>query len=357
MYPVMSSCSSDRLGWRYVLGCLGRGLVLNQAIGLAVGLLLASANGGARWRMYLLAATVVSQSIGLLCEGAMIVGSSRLARFSLRTQRVVGVAVFCLCGVAGAEIAWRVLLAFGVDTGSSRLLRMEVGAVVAMLVGMSQQAMGDLRTSLDDTRRQLQERELREAHLVQAKTEAELAALRSRIDPHFLFNTLNSIAALIREDPDRAEAATVQLSSLFRYALQAHRQSVVELAEEVEIARRYLDIERLRLGDRLNVEIDVDPGLEHQEVPALFLQPLVENAVKHGIAPSVGGGTVRVRGWRDGTRTLLSVANTGHGAGDHAGTGEGLENVRRRLQAIYGERATVTLDTTGAWTETLVTLP
>ncbi len=345
--------------WRWVLAALGRGIVLNQVVAFAVALLLTARSEapGRDFGRHALAATVISQCIGLLCEGSMALGVYVLSGLSLRAQRITGVAVFCLCGMAGAEIAWRVLLGFGIDFAPAWPVRLASGAVVAMIVGVSQQAIETLRSSLDDTRRQLQERELREARLVQAKAEAELAALRSRIDPHFLFNTLNSIASLIREDPARAEEATLQLSSLFRYALQAHRQPVVTLAEELEVVRRYLDIERLRLGDRLSVEIDVEPGLAQLEVPPLCLQPLVENAVKHGIGPSVTGGSIRVRGWREGPCTLLTVANTGGGHSDRAGTGEGLDNVRRRLRAVYGEGATVTLNAEGAWTEARVALP
>ena len=121
--------------------------------------------------------------------------------------------------------------------------------------------------------------------------------------------------------------------------------------------RRYLEIEQVRLGERLRYEIAVDPALAACEVPALLLQPLVENAIKHGIAPRAAGGALRIGGWREEERTVFTVRNTGDGIRAGAGGGEGLENVRRRLSAMYGEAASVSLTADGGETETRVVLP
>jgi hypothetical protein len=323
--------------------------VINQAVATAVALVMMA--GGARFWPSAIAATVISQCIGLLCEISILVLDRRRERQSTVLGLVTDIVVFCACGVIGATVAGYLL---GLP---AHPLQWATGAVIAIFVGISQHALKTVRASLDDTKRELHAHELAEEQLRRAKSEAELAALRSRIDPHFLFNTLNSIAALIREDPERAEEATLQLSSLLRYALQTHRQPLVSLDDEMAMVRRYLDIERLRLGDRLTVEIDVPAELTSSAVPPLLLQPLVENAVKHGIAPSVGGGTVRVRAWRAQQDLRIDVGNSGQAQERRAGTGEGLDNVRQRLAAMFGDRASVTLESNDGWTITRVTLP
>jgi LytS/YehU family sensor histidine kinase len=188
-------------------------------------------------------------------------------------------------------------------------------------------------------------------HLRERVLATELQALQARINPHFLFNTLNSIAALIREDPQRAEAMTLQLSALFRYTLQAPRAGLVTLEEELTIVEGYLSIEQERLGNRLSYSVDVDPELLALRVPPLFLQPLVENAIKHGVAPNVRGGAVTVRGWLENGRLNLTVENTGSGEPQTGGTGEGIKNVRERLRGTFGATATLTLRRSDAGTQ------
>ncbi len=348
--PARGLCGRD------VCRSFGQMLVINEAVAIAISLLLLN-NSNIRYPTALLIATAYSQCIGLLCTAVMIATASLLARLPEAVALIVRQAMLVAGGAAGVLIGEVLLGALGIDVGGGRLLRSLVGAVIAVMVGASMGTIGSLRLALGTTERRLHEHELAEEQLSRAKTEAELAALRSRIDPHFLFNTLNSIAALIREDPVRAEAATLQLSSLFRYALQAHRQPIVALAEEIEVTQRYLEIEQLRLGERLRFEIAIADELAPHPVPALLLQPLVENAVRHGIGPSVEGGVVRVRGWREGNELCLSVSDSGAGGGATGGSGEGLENVRRRLRALYGDRAAVTLRRSTGWTETLVVMP
>ena len=136
--------------------------------------------------------------------------------------------------------------------------------------------------------------ELRSRALSPAQAEARLAALNARIRPHFLFNTLNTAIALVRVDPARAEAVLEDLAELFRVALEGE-QAGATLAQEVELARRYLDIEQIRFGQRLRIEWDLDPACSPAKLPPLLLQPLVENAVKHGIEPGANGGKLRGR--------------------------------------------------------------
>jgi two-component system sensor histidine kinase AlgZ len=168
-----------------------------------------------------------------------------------------------------------------------------------------------------------------------AATAARLSELQARIRPHFLFNTLNSAIALVRAEPAKAEALLEDLSDLFRHALVDQGESVT-LAEEIKLAERYLAIEQVRFGDRLRVEWSLDPAAGEARLPPLLLQPLVENAVKHGVEPSPDGAQIKVSTQRRGAAAVIKVTNTVPGAvrASH-GHGIALDNVRDRLQLLH----------------------
>ena len=190
--------------------------------------------------------------------------------------------------------------------------------------------------------------------------EAELRALRAQINPHFLFNTLNSIAALIRADPVAAEETTTRLADVFRYTLRASDADEARLGDEVKFLREYLAIERTRFGDRLRVEETVPADLEQVRVPSLLLQPLVENAVRYGISSRPEGGTLRLAARRDGELVRISIADDGPGmnaSSQASGTGFGLHSVRERLRAAGPPHALDIRSAPGHGTEIEVTLP
>ena len=167
-----------------------------------------------------------------------------------------------------------------------------------------------------------------------AATAARLSELQSRIRPHFLFNTLNSAIALVRAEPAKAETLLEDLSDLFRHALMEQGESVT-LADEITLARRYLAIEAVRFGDRLQVEWALDASASEAKLPPLLLQPLVENAVRHGVEPSAVGAQIRISTQRRGASVVIKVTNTvpaGHGA---RGNGVALDNVRDRLRLLH----------------------
>ena len=167
-----------------------------------------------------------------------------------------------------------------------------------------------------------------------ADTAARLSELQARIRPHFLFNTLNSAIALVRADPGRAETILEDLSDLFRHALSDPGESVT-LAEEVEMARRYLNIEQVRFGERLQVEWALDASAGSARVPPLVLQPLVENAVKHGVEPSAAGAQVKVSTQRRSGTVVIKVTNTVPGGQGRPGQGVAQNNVRDRLRLLH----------------------
>ena len=181
----------------------------------------------------------------------------------------------------------------------------------------------------------------RERELTELAATAQLAALRAQINPHFLFNSLNSIAQLIRVDPDKAEACVERLADMFRYILRRAEKEFVPLADELEMAKAYLEIERARFGDRLRVEARIDQRSLHQLIPNLILQPLVENAVKHGLSRKLGTGTVRIDATVSDGCLNLAVGDDGLGMATPAlegvyERGLGLRNLRDRLERLYG---------------------
>ena len=189
---------------------------------------------------------------------------------------------------------------------------------------------------------------------------AELRALRAQLHPHFLFNTLNSIAALIRIDPEAAEETTTRLADVFRYVLRASDTEHARLGDELAFVLAYLDIERTRFGDRVRVKQEIQGGLESVSVPSLLLQPLVENAIRHGLASQPEGGTLTLRAHRDGDLLTLEVADDGAGMnGDAAASsdGFGLRSVRERLEAAGPPHRLDIESAPGKGTHVRVTLP
>ena len=175
---------------------------------------------------------------------------------------------------------------------------------------------------------------LRAKAQVPADTTAQLAELQSRIRPHFLFNTLNTALSLVRHDPLRAEGVLEDLAELFRVALTETGEAVT-LDEEVELARRYLAIEQIRFGKRLRIAWEIDPDAGGAKVPPLLLQPLVENAVRHGVEPAAEGGMIRIRTQVRLGRAVVSIANTVSDADGNPGHGIALANVRERLRLMH----------------------
>lgn len=187
-------------------------------------------------------------------------------------------------------------------------------------------------------RRRLRERE-QQAELLEGRlNQARLRALQAQLQPHFLFNSLNGIAALIRCDPARAEEMVTSLSELLRLALSRSQRQCIPLRDELEFLDRYLEIQQMRFGERLRVERELAAETLDCLVPSLLLQPLVENAVRHGLEPAPHPGVLRIAARVDGARLHLTVTDNGVGlgAGSQAGTGLGVASVRERLAALYG---------------------
>jgi signal transduction histidine kinase len=257
---------------------------------------------------------------------------------------------------AAATYDWASGRPFGDVLRSRVALRAPMGSTVyVVILGVSYLAI--------NTRR-LREEELRATRLAGELNEAELAALRSQLQPHFLFNSLNAVMALLRDqDTARAERALTLVSDFLRRTLAEGREPLVPLARELAFVRNYVEIEKLRFGNRLHVVDSVPDELGRVQVPSFVLQPLVENALRHGLLGKPAGGSVRIDAERRDGTLRLSVVDDGvglpRGWEPGAGSGVGVKNIRARLASMYGGAASLVIEprADGAGTRAVVTLP
>ncbi len=294
------------------------GLVLRAVLGvqlvLSLGLAMTSETTG-QWAWSMGGASVAALS-GVLAWLLIVCASKRLlARLPEWAQWTLPISLGAACAHGGA------LLLEAVDIGALGTLQRTAAVLAGAL------AAGVLLGWL----------KLRERAQAPADALARLVELQSRIRPHFLFNTLNTAIALVRVDPNRAEEVLEDLAELFRVALADAGPTAegVRLDQEVELARRYLAIEQLRFGDRLRVHWQLDPHAAEARVPPLLLQPLVENAVRHGIEPNDGGGDVDIVTRARGSEIEIRVVNTVGLPSRGKGHGLALRNVRQRLRLMH----------------------
>ena len=282
------------------------------------------------------------QWVVLLCASALCSSRPLLSRLSLVVGVLLSIAIILLCTIACSLIAMLVMRKFGgVQLGQWWVLRNQLVAMV----------MGGIALRYFYLQQQLRERE-------RAELTARLESLRARIRPHFLFNTMNSIASLIASRPDDAERAVEDLSELFRASLVDGEQSAT-VSDELRLCELYLNIEKLRLGERLQLQWDVDEGLSEQPMPALLLQPLIENAVSHGVAHLPEGGTISIAVQRAGDRIEVTVKNPVPPGNARPSIGHhmALDNIQQRLQALYEERARFAVRQAGDWHKVSLSYP
>ncbi len=211
-------------------------------------------------------------------------------------------------------------------------------AVLAIIFGLSIIAYQNIYFKLEETAAKLAEKEVEEQKLLGLKAKAELEALRAKINPHFLFNTLNSIASLIPTDSLKAEEMVQKLSNLFHYILAASSRDMVALDEELDFVEEYLEIEKARLGDRLEYAVERAAPSEDIVIPGMLLQPLVENSVKYGIIPEKKGGRIDIRCNREGDYCTIEIIDSGKGfVAESIDEGFGLSSVRQRLELHFAD--------------------
>ena len=253
-----------------------------------------------------------------------------------------------------------VILTLAIEPGrEGRKLLSDEMAFLSTLADLAGRRIESLRFE-----RERHERELRESRLQASLTQAELRALQAQVNPHFLFNTLNTIADLIGAEPEKAELMTERLAEVFRYVLTQSEASLISVREEFDFLQTYLAIEQVRFGERLKVEMKVDPAVAHQRIPPLILQPLVENAIKHGLSSKREGGRLGIVAENQDGALRLTVEDDGIGWNDlrpaniRGGTGVGLKNVRERLLVVYDGRAEFQIESVaGQGTQIHIVIP
>jgi two-component system, LytTR family, sensor histidine kinase AlgZ len=315
----------------YLLGWIPLTAILGGLLMLAGGLSLLEASALAVPLGVLYAFLCLSS--WYLCRAFPVDSARLLATASaLAVASIVAASLWLL---SGTTLAWLLALLPVFESLPDRLAR--AGSVVFLLGVLLYLLVLAMHYVLDASEK-AHEQEQRAAELRTLAREAELQALRERLNPHFLFNSLNSIAALVADRPEEARTMCALLSDFLRTTLGMSERATIPLAEELALAQRYLAVERVRFGDRLTVSADFDPAAADVLVPPLLLQPLVENAVKHGIAGRLAGGTLTLVTKRVGDRVTIVVENpTDEDAPKAAGTGLGLTNVARRVAASWGD--------------------
>ena len=193
--------------------------------------------------------------------------------------------------------------------------------------------------------KKIKEEKIRQLALTKARMISELKSLQSRINPHFLFNSLSSLLSLVSIDTKRSEEMIISLSNLLRYTLNVSKRELVDLKEEMEIVNKYLNVEKMRLGDRLTYSISCPDGLCQNKIPPLTVQPLVENSLKHGISKSVEGGTVDIAVSQRGKKLEIKVKDSNKIDNKNPlDSGFGLSNIKKRLEILYKDSASISVD-------------
>ena len=282
-------------------------------------------------------------------------------RFPFNWAILAGVLV--ALSAIGSLLGLLVLTAVGYITSREIFVQwfagtLKVSVIVTLVFGIFATVVETLQGRLNDAAVALRTKERDEADARRIAAEAQLAAIESRVQPHFLFNTLNSIAALVHDDPAGAERMTGQLASLLRSALDSTATPLVPLEDELRIVRAYLDIERVRFRDRLRYTVSLCDGDASALVPRMGLQTLVENSVKYAVSPRREGAAIHVRSNVEDGRIRLTVEDDGPGfdAGDRP-VGHGLDLLARRLSMTFGDRASIEIDGTPGRTRVSLDLP
>ena len=337
--------------WKHIFDVV----LIDTAIALIQPVMLVAIVNGITWRQFVLNfgfSFVYAQCVGALAFATIprlwvASGNARtLVRWALRVGASFGVSIVgcMIAGLIFVMLGWSPLRVYWHQfTGSLRIatiLTIVAGSVISMFETM--------RARLEETTLQLRTKELERERALNLATEAQLASLESRIHPHFLFNTLNSISSLIPEDPGRAERLVEQMAALLRFSLDASQSGLVPLSRELKIVTDYLEIERARFGDRLRYQLDIAADAGDSKVPPLSVQTLVENSVKYAVAPNRAGGDIRISGLRQNGVLRVDISDDGPSFNlESAPAGHGLHNLKGRLATIFGEQAALTVERRG----------
>jgi signal transduction histidine kinase len=322
-----------------------------RSIGLAAALgLVISAIFVARGDDFLInfvISTLYGSSIGVPASLIFPRLKHRLGDMRELSQWFVYAGVMLAIIAAGSALTGLAMIALGLSTFARFWGNYEFGAIVSLIISIPSSIGAMTYARLQSER----------GRALAVASEARLASLESRVRPHFLFNALNSAIALIPEDSPRAEQVLERLAALLRFSLDKQEARLVPLREELRVVVDYLEIERVRFGERLRYAIDVAAELEAHPVPAFALQTLVENSVKYAIAPRAAGGEIRVVASREGGQLRLAVEDDGPGFAAPLPDGHGLDTLRARLATLYGPKARLVAPAPGDRTRVELEVP
>ncbi|HIP40436.1 MAG TPA: hypothetical protein EYG88_13890 [Desulfocapsa sulfexigens] len=279
-----------------------------------------------------------SQVIGL-----SICSSVHLALFFRKPSRYpmlyLTVGIGLISGLLIAIFVLKVVFSTPIESilfGELIFLGLSFGAVISLFF--------IIQKKLTDTTNKLQEEQVKTLENEKNILQARLKLLQAQIEPHFLFNTLANIEGLLADDVDTAREMLRNLTFYLRGSLEKGRKTETSLKEELEMVRAYLDIYKIRMGDRLHFSLQAEPELDNFSVPPMLLQPLVENSILHGLEPKPAGGEISVRASQLGKQIRLEVADTGLGLGNTEKQGIGLSNVKERLTLFFGDEANMKME-------------
>ena len=323
----------------------------NVAAAIVVAIAFSGVTWDTPWRKALEAFAVAL--LFSFCIGPMIatvmprLGPRLWCRFRYPLNWAAMIAVMAVLAAAGSLLSIAILTSVGYVQGGKVFAywlggSLKISLIITLTFGILITAYEMMRAQLDAATLALRTKERDEAEARRVAAEAQLASIESRVQPHFLFNTLNSIAALVHGDPAGAERMTAQLASLLRSALDSTATPLVPLDQELRVVRAYLDIERVRFGDRLRYDVDMGDGTASAIVPRMALQTLVENSVKYAVSPRREGGSICLTATRSDGRVRVTVEDDGPGFNPAQRlVGHGLALLDARLAMLFGDRASM----------------
>jgi two-component system sensor histidine kinase AlgZ len=332
---------SDGGGAR-ALGRWMRIITVNTVAAVGVALMFVLLDGRRSFLSELAVSLVISQTIGGLAMGVLPRVAKRLGWSRPALAWATLVATLAGLAVVGCLLSALIVVGLGLvpmsRVGALLGISLRISLLVSLGLGVGCMLYESTRTRLDAMAAELRAKEIERERALKLAAEARLASLESRLHPHFLFNTLNAISALIPTDPEGAERLIEQLAALLRFSLDASGRHTVPLAAELAVVSAYLGIEQARLGDRLRYSIEMPGELEGSEVPPLALHTLVQNSVKHVAAARGDATEIRIRGERRNGLLRLGVWDTGEEFSvDTVPRGHGLDSLRARLDVLYGD--------------------
>jgi sensor histidine kinase YesM len=285
---------------------------------------------------------IISQCIGLSCCSCVLL----IHNFIQKAKPVFQAILVGMALVAGTMIGSYSGLAIS-GLSSSELFE-EHGLFQLLFLGI---LFGTIITYIFSSREriaasqaQIQEEKIKRLTSEKKAAEANLRLLQAQVEPHFLFNTLSNVLSLLDTNPDQGKSMLVDFIHYLRASLSKIRQQQATLGQEVEMIQAYLSIYKIRMGDRLRYKIDLPQHLAAISFPPMLIQPLVENAIKHGLEPRVDGGEVLITGMEKNGTLRLEIIDTGNGFKEERNSGLGLANIRERLQSLYGNSGRLTLE-------------